>query len=165
MGYAEKKLFEEAIWIIDTSSLIEIKSFHNSKTIFVELEKLVKQGKLGFPSQVLEELARRVDPDEPAIWARKMSKEYLGKWYEPDGIYTDEVLSKVGGVLDRTKKKVEADQFILAIALQLKRKEYTVTVVTEERSDKVKMSMKTASKILGLNVCNINDFLRQLGIL
>lgn len=60
---------------------------------------------------------------------------------------------------------MEADQFILAIALQLKRKEYTVTVVTEERSDKVKMSMKTASKILGLNVCNINDFLRQLGIL
>lgn len=105
MGYAEKKLFEEAIWIIDTSSLIEIKSFHNSKTIFVELEKLVKQGKLGFPSQVLEELARGVDPDEPAIWARKMSKEYLGKWYEPDGIYTDEVLSKVGGVLDRTKRK------------------------------------------------------------
>jgi hypothetical protein len=66
------------VWIVDTSSIAEVRrSVENIKKpqVFEKLSELVKQGRLMFPRQVLGELERAADPagpDQQYLWARLM---------------------------------------------------------------------------------------------
>lgn len=106
----------EPVWVIDTSSLIELKSVPNSeKSRVVErMTELVNQGRLVYPKEVLGELKRRSGPsDLPLKWAR----ENQGAAVQRVRMETVRaVLSRVPDVLDSTKTSgpEEADPYVLA---------------------------------------------------
>jgi hypothetical protein len=64
------------VWIVDTSSIVEVRrSVENTKKpqVFEKLTELVNQGRLMFPRQVLGELERVADPagpDQQYLWAK-----------------------------------------------------------------------------------------------
>jgi hypothetical protein len=63
------------IWIVDTSAIIEIKSFvprDQRERVLAAFTALISEGRLKFPVQVVHELKRDVEghrPDQACMWA------------------------------------------------------------------------------------------------
>ncbi len=73
------------------------------------------------------------------------------------------VMTRVGDVVDHEKDAGEddADPYVLALALHLKREGLDVRIVTEDRTDRGrKMSLATAAGILGIPRVPLSGFLR-----
>lgn len=170
-----QRISREEIWIFDTSSIIELKEIFPDDLdgILAKLDVLVAEGRLGFPAQVRMELERGVDA--LAEWAVKVDRGFLGGRFAPTAQTVAEVRAKVGNVVDMAKlleeREVEADPFILAVALQLQRGGLDVTVVTEETREygrsptrpEGKISMKTAGERLGIRIVKVREFLEGQG--
>ena len=68
--------FADVIWVIDTSSIIEVRRAVPvvvRKATFAALTRLVNDGRLTYPAEVLKELERNIDlktPDEQYQWAK-----------------------------------------------------------------------------------------------
>lgn len=114
--------------------------------------------------EVLKELERRADPDNPDAqyeWARRNS----GTACAEATCALEEialVLAQVPTVLDPDKDSgvEEADPYVLAVALRLKDGGVDGRVITEERHDTpAKMSINTAAGVLGLPSVPLRAFL------
>lgn len=161
------------IWVIDTSSIIEIKrSVPNAdrKKLFAKLTELVNNGTLVYPRQVVEELGRYVNPnaetkDEFFLWADShKAKACIECPYD----VLKEVLANpiVQRVLDTEKTGVEeADPYVLALAAHIRKTNNDVVVITEERINRPdKISMSTACGVLRLVRLGLIPFLEQENI-
>ena len=78
----EQKLWKEKIWIIDTSSILQIKhdremTANEKELIWRELAEKVSGGQVGFPVQVLREITKQGINDVPSEWASKMHEDHL----------------------------------------------------------------------------------------
>src|SRR5262245_39928579 len=116
----------DIVWIIDTSSIVEIRrSVENTRKVEVysKLTELVGQGRLLFPRQVLDELERVADqaaPDQQYLWAKR--NQSTGCANPPSLDSVKSVLAVVPRVLDPDKDTgaEEADPYILARAAELR---------------------------------------------
>jgi|ERR1700674_150385 hypothetical protein len=128
----------EVIWVIDTSSVIEIRrSVENAKrqNVFTAMSALVLGGRLVFPRQVVDELERAADPKIPDAqyqWAKQhedMAKNQAASFDE-----VKEILAAVPEVLDPDKDSgvEEADPYVLAIAQRFRGDGKDARVVTQE---------------------------------
>lgn len=181
----EQRLWEEKIWIIDTSSIFEVNRVNtlslgedDKKRVYRELEKLIAQGVLGFPEQVKVEASDQGYDDTPARWTRKMHKAHLktgpGKSrFNPSNKYLAEVMSRVGNVVDTRKEDPdkEADPYILAVALELRASGLDAIIISQE-TNRVnprdglpagKISIKEAGALLGIPTVNLREFLEEQG--
>lgn len=160
------------IWVIDTSSLIDIKSSvprPDRDRLYEKLTSLVKEGRLFFPRQVVEELKRdsadKRSPDRPCVWALEVEDEAcrLGPLLEE----VRAVLASVPDVLDPAKESGvdEADPYVLAMAKRLRDDGHDARVVTEEvRNSPTRLSLNTACGILGVPSVPLRGLLRAEGI-
>ena len=159
-------------WVIDTSSLVEIKSsvpHAERERVFDALTALVSAGRLLFPREVLNELKRGVGegpPDRPCGWAQDV--EALACNTAPTSDQVRFVLDVVPDVLDPAKEsgEDEADPYILALATKLRGEGVDARVVTEEtRNYPDKLSLNTACGMLGVPSVPLRGLLRAEGII
>ena len=157
----------QVVWVIDTSSIIEVRRSQKNQRerIFSEMTRLVMEGRLVYPRQVVSELERNVQPKSPDrqfAWAKQSASTAHSK----GSCFLDEVrevLAEVPEVLDPEKDsgRDEADPYVLASAQKLRRDGTDARVITEERRDThSKMSMNTAAGILGIPSVPLAAFLR-----
>lgn len=145
-----------AIWVVDSSALIQIKSFVPyplRQPLFESLTALVDQGRLVFPPHVLKELKRDSAKyeDEACQWAKAVSGQACRHIVPLEGV--KEVLDVVPDVLDPMKDSPveEADPYVLALAVLLRRDGLDARVVVQEVKDSPKkLSLNTACGILGV---------------
>jgi hypothetical protein len=154
------------VWIIDTSSIAQVRrSIANPRksAVFEQMGKLVEEGRLAFPAEVVEELERGADPatpDQQFLWAKKYKAHSAQN--QPTLEQVKEVLSVVPTVLDPDKDTgaEEADPYLLAMALHLRDLGRDARIVTEEVRDYPrKMSLNTAAGLLGVPSVNLMAFL------
>jgi uncharacterized protein DUF4411 len=160
------------VWVIDTSSVTEVRRKvprPEQPAVYRELEMLARQGHLVFPAQVLNELRRAHDKkrqDLPLEWAERVEGDAISN----PSLETvkNDVLAKVPEVLDPDKAggPEEADPYILARAVELRRDGRNVTVITQEKTDKPgKLSLSTAAGLLLIPAVTMIPFLKSQGIL
>ena len=160
------------VWIVDTSSIVEVRrAVENTKKpqVFEKLTELVNEGRLMFPRQVLDELERVADPagpDQQYLWAKL--NQTTACHNDPSLESVKAVLAVVPRVLDPDKDTgaEEADPYVLAKAADLKQAGTDARVVTEEKNDTPrKMSLRTAAGLLGIPSVPLRAFLEFEGIL
>lgn len=157
----------EDAWVIDTSSLIMVKSATVPKVLRADilkmLDTLIERGTLVFPAEVVVELH---NDDVLAGWARKNQNKacrFGPLFFQVKDLLLD---AQIRRVIDTEKNgREEADPYILALALEL-RKTCQVTVVTEEKKDSPdKLSLSTACGLKKLPSIPFLAFLGQHGII
>lgn len=159
------------VWVLDTSSLVQIRrSVANSQKagVLARMTEMVIRGRLVFPKQVVEELERMADPQNPDDqykWAEQ--HEEMASRHAPSLEEVKGVLGAVPSVLDPDKDTgaEEADPYILAMATCLRAKGLDARIVTEETRDMPrKMSLRTAGGLLGVPSVPLRAFLDFEGI-
>jgi len=161
---------QPVIWVIDTSSIIEVRRLGNQKKpkIFEQLGALVQAGRLVFPKEVVNELKRAAStdsPDDQHEWAKRWEAE--ASQHAPSFEQVKDVLSRVSRVLDPDKDTgvEEADPYVLAMASRLRGEGKDARIVTQEIKDTPrKMSLSTAAGVLGLASVPLKAFLEFEGI-
>jgi hypothetical protein len=160
-------------FIIDTCSILDIKRKISNpvrKLVYRQLSELVKNETLFFPDEVYKELKGGTSneaSDQAYAWA-KANRE-LATIY---GDLTKEVIQllvahpTVARVIDPEKGSIiEADPYILALALKIRDKGYQPVVLTEEsKTSPVKLALPQACGILRLPCMSIITFLEQENI-
>ena len=161
----------EITWVIDSSSLMDIKSktSHDLRVrLFPTLTAMAMGGRIRLPRQVVDEMKRGVQTrhrDEALDWVLACESRVCA--IEPSLEDVKAVMAQVGDVVDHEKDAGEndADPYMLALALNVKRTGLDVRIVTEDRTDKaMKMSLATAAGILGIPRVPLAGFLRAEGI-
>jgi uncharacterized protein DUF4411 len=165
----------EPIWVIDTSSVIQIRRLpsledRQRKEIYESLSARVTAGTLVYPKEVLAELERNKTsktPDLPYEWAKKNEKQ--GCRFGPLFAELREVLARpqINRVFDpdKTTGAEEADPYVLALAYHLKGQGMDVTVITEEsRARPDKLPLSTACSLLRIISLPVEPFLREQGL-
>lgn len=164
-------MVHNVVWIIDTSSVAEVRrSVENAQkaNVFRSMSALVLDGKLVFPKQVVEELERTADsksPDAQYLWAKENEGNVTERAASLEEVKA--VLKEVPTVLDPDKDTGvdEADPYLLAIAVRLRAEGKDARIITQEHRDTPrKMSLSTASGVLGIPSVPLNAFLRFEGI-
>jgi len=162
------------IWVIDTSSIIEVREIvpavpaRHRRSVFDKLDGLVEDGRLVYPVQVVEELGRyksATAPDLPYQWAKKNQSRATRHGTQFTVLRQIMEHPQVKGVVDTEKVGIEdADPYVLALAVHL-RSDHVVTALTEDRKDRPdKMSMNTACGLLQLVCLPMKAFLVHVGI-
>lgn len=136
----------------DTSSIIAVRfSFFRPEqaSVMNGLAALVTDGRVLFPREVIGELERYADRENPALVWAKMHQEPACQM-QPALESVGAVLVQVPEALDVDKEGVEeADVYVLAMALELLNKDIDVRVVTEEfKTMGSKMNLGSAAGFL-----------------
>lgn len=164
---------EPEIWVLDTSSVIEIKQVapkQDWKAIFQDLSQLVSSGNLVYPKQVIAELdagSLSRGYDRPFEWAKKNGQKATrhGNLFEELAVVMNH--QTASRVCDPNKAfgPEEADPYVLALALHLKQTGRTVTVLAEEsKSTPHKLAINQACGALKLYAMKVEVFLVERGI-
>jgi hypothetical protein len=161
-------LDEGPVWVLDTSALVNFKvliSAAEQWQAFRELERLVEQGRIAMPRQVIREASEIAHPDVPGAWAAGVRSRLL---YPLDADYghVQRVMRDAGDVLDPNKATEDADPYVLALALQIQAAGRRSVVVTDDEVDRapIKISMATACSRLGVDRTDSRTFLSNCGI-
>ena len=152
-------------FITDTSSLIAIREIvpvSSRGGVFLSMSQLVQQGHLLYPNEVAEELAAHVRSPDPIFTWVKSNKEtatrFGTRWDELQEVMKHPIASLVIDI-EKASGPDEADPYVLALALAL-RKRAEVLVVTEETRDRLgRNSMTTACGALRLVRLPLRAFL------
>ncbi len=159
-------MVRHVIWVIDTSSVAEIRrSIENSKkdNVFARMDALVEEGRLVFPKEVVGELERGADPYSPDPqykWAKRHEIKATG--HQPSLAEVKDALREVPRVLDPDKDigVEEADPYVLAMAVRIRAEGKDARIVTEETRDiPRKTSLRTAAGLLGVPSVPLKAFL------
>ena len=158
-------------WVIDSSSLMDIKSKTSVDVrarLYPRLNSLASEGKLLLPREVISEMKRGAQPrhrDEALEWVVAREAQICG--VEPTVEELRAIMQEVGDVVDHEKDSGEddADPYVLALAVKLQAGGLRVRIVTEDRKDRQrKVSLTTAAGILGVPCVPLSGFLRAEGI-
>jgi hypothetical protein len=158
---------QPVLWVIDTSSIIEIRrSVETTRgpEVFQKLGDLVTADRIIFVKQVVEELERAADPVNPDAqyqWAKTHEAKATERAPSFDDIKN--VLALVPKVLDPDKDSgaEEADPYLLALASLLRTEGLDARIVTQETKDTPKkMSLNTACGLLGIPSVPLAAFLQ-----
>jgi hypothetical protein len=160
------------IWVIDSCSLIEIKTIPNPirPNVISHLDMMAVGGSLVYPQQVLGELKGYATPkvlatDIPYQWARK---------HETAACHPDLLLVEAKAILaahdDLIVKdgsgKDPADPYVIALAQKLKTVGNDARIVTNDtRQINKKVSVAAVAGLLGIPSTIMRIFLRGQGFI
>lgn len=159
------------VWVFDTSSLIAVKSAvprDRHERVFERLTRLVRNGQLLFPREVVGELRReRTDRRRPRAidWAAGVEARacrVVASYAE-----TRAVLSTIPELIDPAADSGvdEADPYVLALARMLQSAGHDACVVTEETCDApFRVSLHTACEVQHVPSVRLSEFLRATKI-
>lgn len=164
------------IWVLDTSSLSEVRRIEtvgktDERRVFERLTRLVEEGVLIYPVQVVNELKARRGKDERFLpYQCATEQRHRATRYGPSIDELSMVMRhpQAKRVVDPDKAmgEEEADPYVLALALRAKSVSPDVTVVSEERRDNPrKLSINTACGLLRIYCLPMRAFLVERGIL
>ncbi len=159
---------EPPVWILDTSALIEFKRLlpvAEQWNGFVRLERLVENGRIAMPRQVLAESTRVSHPDVPGAWAAGM-RGRLQHTLDPGYHFLQLVMGRAGDVVDPKKTTEEADPYVVALALHTRERGFDVVVVTADVVDRPpnKISLATACARMNVDTATPEEFLAEARI-
>ncbi len=163
----------ERFWIIDTASITEVRRTvprAQRNSVYEALDKLVQDGVLVYPVQVVAELGRfhdpeSAEPDLPYEWVRRNQEMATRHGSQFEKVKQVLAHPQVRRVVDAEKTTEEADAYVLGLALHLKDGGAEVTVLTQETTDTPnKLSMNSACGLLRLVCLRMGPFLAQQGI-
>jgi len=161
----------DPVWVMDTSSLIAIKSLPHADRdkVFAGLSALVAGGRLFFPREVLSELKRdsgdKRSPDRPCLWALGVEADACQEAATLEEVRA--VLETVPDILDPAKESGvdEADPYVLALAKKFREQGADARIVTEETRNYLrKLSLNTACGMLGIPSVPLLGLLRAEGL-
>jgi rRNA-processing protein FCF1 len=144
-----------ASYVVDTSVIIDLKNYPEDvfEGLRASLEKLIGEGRLVAPREVLEEL--KPYDDEALKWAKRNATMFVET---AESIARAKEVITTHKFIDHTKTTPDADPFIIGLA-QLSNS----TVVTQEKAAKPRCRQKipdVAGKC-GLRCLNFLDFCRE----
>ena len=162
----------ETIYVIDTSSITEIRrqfsqlSKPELKSVYDKLSPLLNNGTLLFPIQVYQELeygkvSVKGPDDIPFEWISQHRHRAI-----PDTNLFDHVrrvLEVAPNLVDSDKAHGadEADPWVVGLALSVIETGYRVTVITEDRTDRLnKTSIRSACGLLNIPTISVVAFLQ-----
>ena len=154
------------VWIIDSSALIKAKtivSVSKQWDAFKHLERMVMDGRIALPRQVINEMSEIAYPDVPGAWApgvRGLLQHPLDAGFD----HLAKVMSVAGEMVDVNKPGEDADPWVVALALRLRDGGHSVCVVTEDVIDRTSISIATACDRLRIPWRPMRDFLQHCGI-
>ncbi len=165
------------IWIIDTSSVIEIRRqlpADATRAACEELDAMVYRGVLTFPPQVLEELERITEAvtkkrgaDTPFEWAKRNEQRATryGRVYDR----AREVLARVPNLIDPDKVSIggvdDADPYVIATALAVLDEGNIPRILTEDfNTTPHKTALADAAGLFHVPCVRFRTFLRDLEI-
>src|SRR5438445_5563522 len=142
----------DRVWVIDTSSMLEIRRQVPTvarRRCLEGLRSLVESGHLVYPRQVVQELERGCggkESDPLFLWAKQCQKQACRHRTDFDRLAR--LLQRVQLVVDteKTSGVDEADPYVIELAVGIMEAAgRSATVITEERKDKPKkMALSTA---------------------
>lgn len=156
------------IWVIDTSSLLEVQCCGlpeaDQMRVFKGLTDLVVEGRLAVERRVLTECDGRYF-DLPSGWVNFI-RNRVTLPLDSEAPYIGRVMGEAGNVIQPNELRDPADPYVLALALQLQDDGHEVCVVTNDVRDRLpkKIAMATAAEILGLESVPLRDFLHEVGL-
>jgi hypothetical protein len=158
------------VWVIDSSSVIEIKQVPPAlrPQVVHHMDQMVAQGRLVYPPQVLEELKRYAPPrnlmSDPAYaWAKKNDQQ---------GCHPELLLNEAKMILNAHPDLIEpeatgkdpADPYVIALAQKLQLAEQDARIVTNDtRNINKKVSVAAVAGLLGIPSTVLRLFLRGEG--
>jgi hypothetical protein len=161
---------DSVIWIIDSSSIVELKTIPHTirSQVTRALDALVAKGRLIYPRQVLEELksyapAKALKNDLPYSWA---------KGHEATACHPNRLLEEAKAILDAHPDLIEpdavgkdpADPYIIALAQKLRGNDRDARIVTNDiRQINNKVSVAAVAGLLGIPSTVMRLFLRGEG--
>lgn len=156
------------VYVIDTSSLIKMKEQYPSTTfpsVWQNMEKLCKNGKLIGPLEVLKEIEE--GDDELKVWAKKVRNIFI----KPDKRQTEivkDILNKHPYLAKPQKIGPNADPWIIALAKRENEKTQQTlfpniyVVVTEESKTKAQR-VPGVCRSYRINCINILELFEKEG--
>ncbi len=157
------------IWVFDSSVLIDIQRQMIARSrdeLLQQMLDLARAHRLVFPQRVTDELTRHEQKDAVARWAVR-AKELVPRHYVPADELVREVLKVAPTLIPTTQVGKSADAHVIAQALAYQRESmfHTVTVVTNDRVDRLplKSSMTSACKLIGLQQVDLDGILAMMG--
>jgi len=154
------------LYIIDTSALIDLRPypFDIFKTLWVNLEGLIRSSQLISTEQVFEELKRR--DDEILKWAKKHRKIF--KPLDPEQIKeVKKIEAAFPCLVDPDKETDDADPFVIALALKKDPQQTLISfnskrvVVTQENYKSNKINIPFVCQSYGIECIKIVDLFRR----
>jgi hypothetical protein len=127
---------ENTVYCIDTSSLVDLKSWRPFKRypeVWERLDGLIRHGRIIAPRQVLEEL-QNVD-DVLLRWARRRKQQLLRRTTRALVDRVQSIVKRFPGLIDPGQPTRNADPFVVALALEERNKTLgqELVVITEEK--------------------------------
>lgn len=158
---------DAAVWLLDSSSIINLKRLipkGDQWDAFKALEEKVHDGTIAFPRHVIREVSEIDHPDVPGVWVHAM-RTHVQYGIDPDDDYVREVMNVAGDVVETNSLTDEADPYLLAMALELRRR-MTVKIVTDDVVDRMplRIAISTACGRLAIPWCTTHDFLQHFGL-
>jgi hypothetical protein len=143
-------------YVIDTSALIDLKPYPRDifKTLWENLETLIREGNMIAPTEVLEELRRQ--RDDLLEWVKK-SRFVVD--LEPEQLaFVAEIERDFPDLVDKDKTTPEADPFVIALARAKGWK-----VVSQEKAAKPRARPKIPDVCprYGVEYLSLFDFFRE----
>ena len=160
------RLGEPDVWVVDASSLIEIKravGVGDQWDLLMRMRGMASLGELASPRQAYREVSDATHPDAPGAWAAS-ARQVQVRPLDVDADVMRDVLSQVPDLPDSSKLQEDADPYVVGLALQLKHDGADVGVVTEDVIDRDSRSIATACDVLQIPWMRLREFLDVLGV-
>ena len=164
----------DTIWVIDTSSIIAVKEFIQTKNfqieVFGELTSLCERECLVYPPEVVTELEEGIkegSPDRPLLWARQNRAKgcRLGRCYDHLKSVMNHAVAQLTPDPNKTHGKDDADPHVLATALEVAATGSRAVIITQEsRKPYPTIPLNVAAGALGFPSINLYAFLIEIEV-
>lgn len=154
------------VYIIDASALIDLRPYPYDifKTLWANIERLVKNNRLISTEQVLEELKKK--DDEILKWAKKNKKMF--KQLTPEQIRQVRIIiNAFRALIDPNKETPDADPFVIALALEKDPQQTLISfnnkkvVITQESYKNGKINIPYVCQSYGIECIKIIELFRR----
>ena len=158
------------IWVIDSSSIIEVKQvpLNLRPRVIAHLDQMAAEGRLKYIPQVLAELKRYTPPkglkdDLPYTWAKR--NEAQASYSDPLFLEAKVILREHPDLIDPDKAGQDpADPYVIALAQKLRSDGSDARIVTNDtRNVNKKVSVAAVAGLLGVPSTVMRLFLRGEG--
>ena len=153
--------------VLDTSAIIEAKqaiAAERQWEFFERLKDLVLDRQVYFPRAVRNELRQERYHDTPETWALN-AYEHMDHTYEPGEDAVTEVMQRAGDVVEEDAEGEPADPYVLAQALEFRRRGLDIVIVTKDAVNRmpIKIDMATACERLGIDWITLEAYMAEIG--
>lgn len=148
-------------YCIDTSALVDLmKRFYPPDifpSLWEDLKKLISQGNLIAPKQVLKELEKYGDRDDPLLkWAKRNKGMFVDLTEKAQLQSVKEILERFPNLVDSNKEE-EADPFVVALA---KVEGYSV-IASEKIGSIDRPKIPDVCNHYGIKCLSLQEFFRE----